>query len=82
MSHFIDGKRIYLREVRENDIDGDYYGWINDKEINQYMETRFSPQGKISLMESTWQGGYRQTCHVQKEKIRHGRRKESFYLWH
>ena len=51
MSHFIDGKRIYLREVRENDIDGDYYGWINDKEINQYMETRFSPQGKISLME-------------------------------
>lgn len=48
-SHFIDGKRIYLREVREEDVGETYYAWMNDKEINQYMETRFFPQGLGAL---------------------------------
>ncbi len=48
-SHFIDGERIYLREVREMDINETYYTWMNDKEINQYMETRFFPQSMEAL---------------------------------
>lgn len=49
VSHFIDGKRIYLREVREEDVGETYYAWMNDKEINQYMETRYYPQGMEAL---------------------------------
>ncbi len=48
-SHFIDGKRMYLREVREEDVGETYYAWMNDKEINQYMETRYFPQGLETL---------------------------------
>ena len=49
-SHFIDGERIYLREVREEDVGDTYYAWMNDKEINQFMETRFFPQGMEALL--------------------------------
>ena len=48
-AHFLDGNRIYLREVREEDVGETYYSWMNDKEINQYMETRYFPQGMESL---------------------------------
>lgn len=51
MSHFIDGIKIYLREVREDDLNEGYYGWMNDRETNKHMETRFFPQGKTTLME-------------------------------
>ncbi len=50
-SHFVDGERIYLREVREEDVDEKYYTWMNDKTINQYMETRYFPQGMEKLRE-------------------------------
>lgn len=48
-SHFIEGKRIYLREVREDDIGETYYTWMNDSETNRYMETRYFPQGMDTL---------------------------------
>ncbi len=37
------GNRVYLREVRESDINENYCRWLNDHEVNQYLETRFSP---------------------------------------
>lgn len=43
-SKFISGKRIYLREVRLSDVTEQYYTWLNDSEINQYLETKFVPR--------------------------------------
>lgn len=40
----VTGTRIYLREVRLSDVNERYYRWMNDPEINQYLETRFAPQ--------------------------------------
>ena len=42
--HFIEGERIYLREVRISDVNENYYRWMNDPDVNQYLETRYIPQ--------------------------------------
>jgi RimJ/RimL family protein N-acetyltransferase len=49
--HFIEGKRVYLREVRISDVGERYYTWLNDREISQFLETRFFPQSEISIRE-------------------------------
>lgn len=38
---FIEGERIYLREIRLSDANKNYRDWMNDPEINQYLESRF-----------------------------------------
>lgn len=43
-SHFIEGERIYLREVRISDVNENYCRWMNDPEVNQHLETRYTPQ--------------------------------------
>ena len=40
VNHFIEGNNIYLREVRESDVTDDYYNWLNDSEVNQYLENK------------------------------------------
>ena len=42
-NYFRAGKRIYLREVRLTDADGNYGRWLNDPEVTQYLESRFAP---------------------------------------
>ncbi|MDO8430351.1 MAG: GNAT family protein [bacterium] len=37
----IDGEHLYLRPVQVADVTEDYVGWLNNKEINQYLESRF-----------------------------------------
>lgn len=39
-----EGERIYLREIRRSDVNEQYYHWMNDKEVTQYTESRFTPQ--------------------------------------
>ena len=43
---FLEGKHIYLREVRRSDISifSEYYNWMNDPEATKYVEFRFRPQ--------------------------------------
>ena len=36
----VDGKRIYLKTLIEDDASEEYVGWINDKDVNQYLETK------------------------------------------
>lgn len=48
-AHFIDGPRLYLREVRPSDVNGTYYGWMNDSEVTRYLESRFYPNPIESL---------------------------------
>ena len=42
--HRIDGSRIHLRSVRPADATERYVSWLNDPEVNRYLEVRFSPQ--------------------------------------
>lgn len=35
------GKQIYLRRLTEDDVTEKYVSWMNDPEINQYLESRF-----------------------------------------
>lgn len=42
--NFIEGEKIYLREVRASDVSANYYRWMNDPDVNQYLETRYIPQ--------------------------------------
>lgn len=46
---FIESKRCYFREIRVEDIDPNYYKWMNDPEITRFLETRFFPKSKESL---------------------------------
>lgn len=36
------GKNIYLRPVRVSDVTKEYVGWLNDPEVNRYLEIRFA----------------------------------------
>lgn len=47
---YSEGKIIYLREVRESDVNDEYYNWLNDPEINQFLETRFYPRSKNDIL--------------------------------
>lgn len=46
---FLQGSRIYLREVRTEDVTDDYYRWMNDPEVTRYTEQRFRPQSKADI---------------------------------
>ena len=48
---FIEGKRIYLREVTERDVNSTYYAWLCDPEITKYLECRFFPQSMERIRE-------------------------------
>lgn len=48
---FINGNRIYLREVRLSDVNERYYQWMNDPEVIKYMESRFYPNSVEEISE-------------------------------
>lgn len=45
----LDGSRIYLRRTVLDDVNDRYLCWLNDPEINQYMETRFQSWSKEDI---------------------------------
>jgi ribosomal-protein-alanine N-acetyltransferase len=45
------GSRTYLREVRSRDVNERYYRWLNDSEVNRYLETRFTPRSIRNIAE-------------------------------
>ena len=47
--NFIEGERIYLREVRLSDVNENYYHWMNTPVVNQYLETRYIPQSMENI---------------------------------
>ena len=36
----IDGRRIYLRELKEEDASQEYCNWLNDPVVNKFLETK------------------------------------------
>lgn len=49
--HFLEGERIYLRDVNLDDANEDYYRWINDPDVTKYTEIRFYPQSIEDIKE-------------------------------
>jgi RimJ/RimL family protein N-acetyltransferase len=47
---FIEGKRIYLREVRLSDVNNNYYSWLNDPEVNLFLETKYFPRSIENIL--------------------------------
>jgi len=48
-AYFLEGTRIYLRDVRLSDVNGTYHRWMNDPEVTRYLESRFYPNSIESL---------------------------------
>lgn len=48
---FLEGERLYLREVRPSDVNEAYYRWMNDPEVTRYLESRFYPNSLEKLQE-------------------------------
>jgi ribosomal-protein-alanine N-acetyltransferase len=48
-AHFIQGSRLYLREVRISDVNEAYYRWMNDPAVTRYLESRFHPNSLEQL---------------------------------
>ena len=40
----VSGKSIYLRELSSEFVSDEYVGWMNDPEVTQYLESRYSSQ--------------------------------------
>ena len=48
---FLEGKRIYLREITQEDVADNYYDWMSDPEVTKYLESRYWPQSKERIAE-------------------------------
>lgn len=46
----IETKRLYLRPLSESDVTQTYADWLNDPEVNRYLETRHSTQSVESCI--------------------------------
>lgn len=44
VNEILDGEKIYLRQIEEADCTKRYVEWLNDSEVNQYLETKWSIQ--------------------------------------
>lgn len=72
---FIQGERLYLREVRPEDVNDTYYRWMNDPEVTRYLESRFFPNDMESLCDYVRQQNGNRNCAflaiILKENDRH-----------
>jgi [ribosomal protein S5]-alanine N-acetyltransferase len=41
INNMLKGKNIYLRPILETDATDEYVNWMNDKAVNQFLESRF-----------------------------------------
>ena len=46
---FVSGERIYLRPLEPEDLTEAYLGWLNDPEVNRYLESGIFPYSKAEL---------------------------------
>lgn len=45
----LEGNKIYLRQLDLSDCTDTYVSWLNDTEVNQYLETKWSKQSLDSI---------------------------------
>ena len=41
--YILNGKNIALREISISDVNDKYCAWLNDLEVNEFMQSRYSP---------------------------------------
>ncbi|MBW2304991.1 MAG: GNAT family N-acetyltransferase [Deltaproteobacteria bacterium] len=58
-------KRLLLRQIVEEDVTQAYVAWLNDPEVNRFLEVRFSPQSRESVVE------YVKKCLAPKSRTLH-----------
>ena len=46
---FLTADSIYLRGLTLEDVNDAYYSWLNDPQVNQYLETRYLPSSKQDI---------------------------------
>ncbi len=57
------GKHISLRRITHDDCTVGYVSWLQDPEVNKYLETRHQPQSLFSVVEFvTQQLGSKNSC--------------------
>lgn len=58
-NHFLRTDKIFLRKLRPEDVTQAYVGWMNDPEVVQFTESRFSSHTMTSIREfvQACQGG-------------------------
>ena len=49
MTHFLESERLYLRAVESSDLNDNYVAWMNNPDINRYMETWHFPHTKENI---------------------------------
>ena len=50
----LNSTRLCLRALEHSDLNATYLSWLNDPEVNRYLETRFLPQTQEAL-QAYWQ---------------------------
>jgi len=50
----LQSNRLLLRALEPGDLNSTYLSWLNDPEVNRYLETRFVPQG-LEALQAHWQ---------------------------
>lgn len=45
----LETSRLYLRRLTENEVTPNYVSWLNDKEVNRYLESRFRHYSREDL---------------------------------
>ena len=50
----LQSSRLLLRALEPSDLNITYLGWLNDPEVNRFLETRFLPQ-TIESLQAYWQ---------------------------
>jgi ribosomal-protein-alanine N-acetyltransferase len=48
---FLESERLFFRPLNENDIHGDYAGWLNDPEVCEGNRHAIFPQSQMALLE-------------------------------
>lgn len=49
-SYFIEGRRLFLRELRKEDVNDRYHSWLNDPETTQFLEIRMFPLSREEIL--------------------------------
>lgn len=47
----LQGKQVYLRQIELSDCTDNYVRWLNDKEVNSFLETKWNRQDLKSITE-------------------------------
>lgn len=48
---FLIGERIYLRRIEKNDLESNYFQWLNDQEVTRWMQNGIFPNSAESMLE-------------------------------